>query len=221
MPSPRQNSFLILILGWSDAALVRRASVAFAATVLACACTISNAEPEMFGPIEEGADAGRMMRDAESRAAAPMPAANDPRANDAATSGTPSGSGGMSGQGTAGASGTGTPPRDAGAVGSAGTGSAPAAAADASAPDAGPTPDADAALADPITCAFDLAGCFLDPFMYEACLRKYTQRCGDPFAADGGVSIVSPACAMQTADCIARNPEKSQECLAMQDRCSL
>ena len=133
---------------------------------------------------------------------------------------------------------------------SAGSSSAAAPASDASvppapAPDAGsmtstPTaaraPDADAGAppagnddaqqaADDLTCAFEFAGCLLlDPLNYAECARMNADHCDllaarGP-AADGGTGP-SPACALQTADCIAKRPELVLDCIAMQDQCTL
>lgn len=168
-------------------------------------CTFSSRQPEALGPEPAGADAAA---EGGARDASPVQ-------EDAAVSG----SAGAPAMQSAGSTATPAPAPDAGGSGSSGS-SAPT-------PDAGtpPSDDAssdDAAPVDDITCAFELSACIiLDPLNFEACFRMNMERC-KLLAADGGIpKSPSPACSMQTAQCIMQHPDKAQECLDMQESCML
>ena len=190
-------------------ALAQRSSAWLRCALLALGlggCTFSNRQPEVLGPEPGGSDAA-----AEG-------GAGESSAPDAAVSGN-AGAAGMQSAGQAGAAGKPAPAPDAGGSGSTG-GPAPTLDAGNSPSDDAMTEDA--AQVDDITCAFELSACIiLDPLNFEACVRTNMERC-KLLAADGGVpASPSPACSMQTAQCIMEHPNKAQECLDMQKNCTL
>jgi hypothetical protein len=109
------------------------------------------------------------------------------------------------------------------AVGSAGHAAAPGPTP--ATPSAGSTStvaDTDAGFSDSTACAAELSACInRDPQASSACISTFMEQCGTPLPDAGLPQAPSPACSMQTANCIAQNPSDPQMCFEMEKSCKL